>query len=327
MSKYRQFISKLWKNEIGIPRKEKANHLRSQVVKSEAMPSNSVGVTPAQLNYALEHTRHLWEAIDRAYDQILPNLTVTCIVCDYSDRRDGFEIHVDQCIFGGGKLERYGCPSCGCIFGPQKYLDLPEAAVEVDYRFLYSYYSEADPSANEIRTFHSLQPKQHELFLDWGCGGTWSKTVATLRDDGWDVWGFEPSAPVSQNFVVSSRAEISAKFNGIFSNNVIEHFRRPVEVFREFNKLLIDGGKMAHSSPCFERSYTYTRFHTLFLTGRSPLVLAEKTGFQLVDILKDGDYISVLFSKEPGAVDIAATSSDRNASTILHNHGESGSPA
>jgi hypothetical protein len=84
---------------------------------------------------------------------------------------------------------------------------------------------------------------------------------------------------------------------GIFSNNVIEHFRNPVEQFRQFHSLLIEGGKMAHSSPCYEYAYPFTRFHTVFLLGRSPEVLAALSGFRIVDRIKDGEYINVVFEK------------------------------
>lgn len=97
--------------------------------------------------------------------------------------------------------------------------------------------------------------------------------------------------------MVNNRKEISARFNGLFSNNVIEHFRNPVDVFWEFHGLLVDDGVMAHSSPCYENNYTFTRFHTLFLIGNSPHVLAERAGFKVIDRIKDGEYINVVFQK------------------------------
>lgn len=267
------------------------------IAQSTISPPDNLSVPPDSLPLALDLERHLWSTIDELYDQILPDSVLTCIVCDHSDRRTGFVLHHDQCVFGGGKLERYECPDCGCIFGCKKYLDLSEAAVDADYRFLYSRYSESDSTANELRTFQSLLPEKDGLFLDWGCGGAWSKTVASLRSNGWDVWGYEPSAPEPGDHVVNNRAEISARFNGIFSNNVIEHFRSPVDAFRDFHGLLMDGGIMAHSSPCYEKNYTFTRFHTLFLTGRSPHVLAERTGFEVIGDVRDGEYINFVFRK------------------------------
>jgi SAM-dependent methyltransferase len=175
-------------------------------------------------------------------------------------------------------------------------LDLDEEFVLLDYQLLYSVYSEAPSTEAEIRTFHSLFPIRQATYLNWGCGA-WSKTIDVLRRDGWDVWGFEPSASVSGQHVAKSRAELSTLFDGIFSNNVIEHFRDPVAQFREFHSRLKEGGKMAHSSPCFEYAYSFTRFHSLFLLGRSPYVLAKKTGFRVTDTVREGEYMNFVFER------------------------------
>ncbi len=173
-----------------------------------------------------------WYALDQMYRQSLPGRDLSCVICGHVDARSGFNVHREQCRFGGGELERYQCPICDCIFGAQKYFDLPEHLVELDYKLLYSRYSESDSSSNETRTFYSLEPRLEGLYLDWGCGGAWSPTVALLRSDGWDVWGYEPSAEAAGEFVVNRRGAISARFDGIFSNNVIEHFRDPIAQFQ-----------------------------------------------------------------------------------------------
>ncbi len=238
-----------------------------------------------------------WKALDVAYGATLPDRRLTCIVCDYAGPRTAFEMLVDRCMFGGGRLERYRCPGCDCIFGPQKYLDLDEEFVTRDYQLLYSRYSESDSTDNEVRTFRALQPRAGSVYLDWGCGGAWSRTIQLLRREQWDVWGYEPSAATGGDFVVNHRSAITARFDGIFSNNVIEHFRDPVAQFRDFHSLLKEGGLMAHASPCFEYAYAFTRFHTLFLLGRSPHVLAERTGFRVVDRVEDGEYINCVFCR------------------------------
>lgn len=239
----------------------------------------------------------LWRALDAAYDSSLPHRSIKCITCGTEGARSQFRTATDYCIFGGGKLERYFCPICDCAFGPMKYLDLDESFVGSDYELLYSRYSEADSTENEIRTFHSLTPLAGQSFLDWGCGGAWSKTVSTLRGAGFNVWGFEPSIESTLGHIVKSRAELSIQFDGIFSNNVIEHFRDPNAQFAEFHKLLRPGGKMAHSSPCYEYSYPFTRFHTLFLMGQSPHILAGRNGFKVVNVIQDGEYINYVFEK------------------------------
>ncbi|RFC63577.1 class I SAM-dependent methyltransferase [Fulvimarina endophytica] len=241
--------------------------------------------------------RSFWKALDRSYSIALQTRSLQCIICGFEGSRRDYEVLTSECMFGGGELERYQCPNCDCVFGPQKYLDLDEAFVSLDYELLYSRYSESDSIENETRTFESLRPQSGGLFLDWGCGGAWSSTVSSLRDRGYDVWGYEPSADVSSQFVVNSRDQISARFDGIFSNNVIEHFRDPLAQFREFHDLLKPGGKMAHSSPCYRYEYAFTRFHTLFLLGRSPEVLAQATGFRVSDQIVDGQYINTIFER------------------------------
>ncbi|PQO39449.1 methyltransferase [Blastopirellula marina] len=229
------------------------------------------------------------------YRLSLPGRMIRCIICDFTQEWGAWKKRLDTCQFGGGELERYECPKCECVFGAQKYLDLEEAFVDLDYRVLYSRYAEGDSTSNEIKTFRSLNPTSEGLYLDWGCGGLWSKTVSTLRSEGYDIWGFEPSAQTSGDFIVNDQSLISTQFNGIFSNNVIEHFREPIEQFRYFHSILKPDGVMAHSSPCYEWSYAFTRFHTLFLLGKSPHVLAERTGFKVQDQVQDGEYINYVF--------------------------------
>lgn len=99
--------------------------------------------------------------------------------------------------------------------------------------------------------------------------------------------------------MVGRREEISAIFEGIFSNNVIEHMVRPVHEFRYFHALLAPGGRMAHASPCYRYDYAFSRFHVIFLTGNSPDVLAQRSGFRLVAREEDGEFINCVFERLP----------------------------
>jgi SAM-dependent methyltransferase len=237
-----------------------------------------------------------WTALDRAYEATLPHRQLSCIVCGQTSLRSGFSVLTERCIFGGGTLERYQCAACDAVFGPQKYLDLCEEFISRDYVLLYSRYSETDSTENEIRTFRSLDPKSGHLYLNWGCGA-WSRTIPQLRAEGFDVWGFDPHAESSSPHIATSYDQISARFDGIFSNNVIEHFRDPQRQFKQLHAMLKPGGMMAHSSPCYKYAYAFTRFHTLFLVGRSASVLAERTGFEITERKEDGEYINLVFAK------------------------------
>jgi hypothetical protein len=236
-----------------------------------------------------------WAALDRIYDRDLEARTLKCIVCDHADKRAGFEVKTTECIFGGGKLERYVCPSCDCIFGAQKFLDLSPSLVDLDYRLLYSRYREGNTTENEVRTFRSLKPRKGKVYLNWGAGA-WNTTVGDMRTDGFDVWGYEPSAETSSQFVVSEKRAI-VPLDGLFSNNVIEHFLDPVGQFKEFHSMMKPSALMAHSTACYEYRYEFSRFHTIFLLGRSVEILAKRTGFKLVDSTVDGEYMNRVFRR------------------------------
>ena len=167
---------------------------------------------------------------------------------------------------------------------------------DLDYRLLYSRYREGDTAHLEKRTFHALQPVIGGVYINWGAGA-WNETTEALRQEGYDVWSYEPSAPAATPFVVTNRDALAGNLAGIFSNNVIEHFRDPIAQFREFHAMLGPGARMAHSTPCYEYLYPFTRFHTVFLLGRSPDVLAEKTGFRTVERITEGEYTNIVFEK------------------------------
>lgn len=273
--------------------------LGNEPAQTVAPPSAPPAATDEQLALAERYgTRTFWHTLDLLYEERLATATLRCIVCGHEGKRDGFTLKVSECIFGGGRLERYACPNCQCIFGAQKFLDLPPDLVSLDYQLLYSRYAEGNTTDNEVRTFHSLGPKPDGVYVNWGCGA-WNETVIRLRNEGHDLWGFEPSAAQTSGYVLKHKEELPRPIAGIFSNNVIEHFVDPVVQFREFRDLLPPGGKMAHSSPCYEYLYPHTRFHTVFLLGRSPEVLAERTGFKVVDRVVDGEYINVVFERLP----------------------------
>jgi hypothetical protein len=199
-------------------------------------------------------------------------------------------------VFGGGRLERLECRHCGCVFGPLKYLQTPDPIVAADYRLLYEHYSEGDSTEAELRAFELLDPQPGGLYLNWG-SGAWSKSVEILRARGFDVWGYEPNAPDDNPYVVRTRGEVSARFDGVFSNNVIEHLFSPKAQFEDFATVLKDNGRMVHASPCYDWSYAYTRFHVFFPLGRSAEALAARTGYRITNSVDDGDFHARVFAR------------------------------
>lgn len=237
----------------------------------------------------------IWHAID-TIDAFTPPARLTCLACGIADETDAFALKEDQCIFGGGRLIRYGCPRCGCVFGPTKYLQLPEPIIDLDYTQLYAGYSEANSTEGEIRTFRALDPDKSGRYLNWG-SGAWSAAIDQLRAEGYDVWGFEPNAAVDHPHVFRSREQVTGLFDGIFSHNVIEHLLDPAKQFTEFSALLEPSGRMAHASPCYEWCYAFPRFHVFFPLGSAPEALAARTGYKVTRQIDDGDFRVRVFSR------------------------------
>lgn len=238
----------------------------------------------------------VWNTLDRLYARTPEPPCATCLACGLEGPIEGYGRLQEACIFGGGGLERLSCPRCECVFGPLKYLQTPQPLVAADYRLLYEHYCEGDSTEAELRAFELLKPRRDGLYLNWG-SGAWSGTVDKLRAEGYDVWGFEPNAVTQSPFVVEHREGVSARFDGIFSNNVIEHFFDPAEMFRDMASLLKPRGTMVHASPCYAWSCAYTRFHVFFPVGDAPNALAKRTGFQLTQAIDDGEFRARIFAR------------------------------
>jgi len=239
-----------------------------------------------------------WSVIDyisRSIDD--QEQSCTCPLCGLISSADTLKQFNSNCIFGGGLLLRYQCPNCDLIFGPKKMLDLTPAELSSDYEWHYRVYDEGDSTAQEIRAFHLLKPSKSGVYLNYGAGA-WSKSVEILRSEGWNVMAYEPhgSAQASADYVISSSVELQKiRFDGVFSNNVLEHLRYPVEELSFMREIIKQGGRMSHATPCFEYLYEYTRFHLFFYLGRSRSLLAERANLTVVDFVLDGEFMCALY--------------------------------
>jgi len=86
------------------------------------------------------------------------------------------------------------------------------------------------------------------------------------------------------------------RFDGIFSNNALEHLRYPAHELSMMRALLNKGCKMSHATPCFEYLYEFSRFHLFFFLGRSRAILAEKAGLHIDDFVSDGEFKNIILS-------------------------------
>jgi len=237
-----------------------------------------------------------WSIIDHLNKRIHDSTTdLKCPICGFSGHTE-FMPYQSYCIFGGGSLIRYQCPQCDVIFGDNKMLSLSDAELMQEYEWHYKAYKEGDSTDSEIRAFHCLNPSKDGVYLNYGAG-SWSKSVSILRGQGWNVIAYEPhsSAATGVNNILTSRDDLrEMRFDGIYSNNVLEHLQRPIDELQFLSGLLKDGGTMSHVTPCFSYLYEYTRFHLFFYLGRSRLVLAKRSDVEIVKFISDGEFMCCL---------------------------------
>ena len=221
-----------------------------------------------------------WQVLD-ALDHLLypADFPVTCTVCHHTDRKDSYQTCVTHCRFNGGRLERFICPVCGAIFGPLKMMTLTQEQLADEYRQGYHTFSESNTTALELDVFQSLGPSKEGIYLNFGAGA-WNKTTEQLRAEGFQVYDYEPYAPVDKKpWVFTTLEEASQfKYNGIFSNDLIEHLRTPGEDLKKMVAMMTDDGMMVHGSGCYDYAFEYTRFHLTFFTGNALEYLGKETG-------------------------------------------------
>ncbi|MFI3237866.1 MAG: class I SAM-dependent methyltransferase [Lachnospiraceae bacterium] len=242
-----------------------------------------------------------WETRDYIRKNLDMKDTITCTLCGYENSSTDFEEKVTECIFGGGTLVRHVCPKCGVIFGDEKFTKMTQKEIDNDYRLHYQGFSEGDSTEKELKAFYALKPNKEKKYLNYGCG-VWSNSIEILRKEGYDVYGYEPYAENTTNpFIISDVYGQELKFDGIFSNDLLEHCIDPIKDLIQMKQLLKDEYScMSHSTSCYAYKYEYTRFHTHFFVGDSVEVLAGKAGLKIknfIDELEEKDFMCCVFEQ------------------------------
>jgi hypothetical protein len=239
-----------------------------------------------------------WRLIDHQ-DALEPVLDeIKCELCKHTGLETTYKKYYSNCMFGGGRLRRYQCPNCDVIFGPEKMFVLTEDELTLEYNMHYSAFKEGESKEREIRAFKSLNPHKDGIYLNYGAG-SWSSTVPALRKEGWNIVAYEPhSAAATSDWSISDINVLkNMKFDGIFTNNVLEHFRDPVLELQKLSELLNPGASMAHATPCYEYLYEFTRFHLFFFVGRSREFVIKEAGLKEEEFVVDGDFMNLILSR------------------------------
>jgi SAM-dependent methyltransferase len=196
------------------------------------------------------------------------------------------ELRTKDFIFGH-ELVRHECPECGLVFGPVQLIELEPATMNRLYLLYYQLYEEGTTVLAQEKTFYLLNPSFRGLYLNYGCG-YWFEGISRLKGSGLNLWGYDPHldpvrrAELARVGLHTDLADIPfGQFHGVFSHNFLEHVQSPAHLFGEMAGLLLPGGRMAHSTPCFEYMFEGSPFHLYFYTGQSAQRLAERTGFEI----------------------------------------------
>lgn len=245
-----------------------------------------------------------WKQIDGQLPDTEKSTDIlTCKICGFSQERGKYETKETDCIFNGGHLVRYVCPECGVVFGPTKFLAQGPKDIDEDYWVHYLGFSEGDSSYKEERAFFMLKPDKEKVYLNYGCGH-WSESLQNLRKQGYNVYGYEPYAPDIDNpYMITNKEQLEKmRFDGIYSNDVLEHMINPVEDLKFMRNILLNSQSlMSHCTGCYNYKYEYTRFHTFFYLGDSVKIMSEKSGLKVVDFCDDveaNDFICYVFAPD-----------------------------
>ncbi len=134
-------------------------------------------------------------------------------------------------------------------------------------------------------------------FLEWGVGFN-TPYIEEVRSLEIDLWACDISEAVPYGGHVVKLPEEShrltaAPFDGIFSQDVVEHFNDPVKDYQRLRATLRPGGLLLSSTPVLEHVWNgrepvpdhiwlWTPWHSSLCSSRSMAMLAAKAGLDFV---------------------------------------------
>ena len=227
---------------------------------------------------------------------------IPCKLC--GNPQGNWQIHYPLFVFRSGDFEappwfahdKYYCPRCHFLW-----TDVFDNLSLADYGVKYT----------ENNYEHQRRPTEARMvfapallaslvartgggrFLDYGCGYNYSY-LFELRSRGFDLWGCDISAAVPYSRYIRRLPQENfpdARFDGIFSIDVMEHIADFDGDFRNLARMLRPGGYMLHNTISLDSYWkgtdeppddpmTWAPWHCSVFSNRSAEVLARKAGLE-----------------------------------------------
>jgi hypothetical protein len=226
-----------------------------------------------------------------------------CRICNTELDLDKCHFFKSKCFINNIDLIRHKCTTCGVIFGTLDMINGTTEKTKQDYVSLDLVYKESNAVEYETRTFMSLNPKKDGIYLNFGSGNACS-TINNLRSQGWNIIGYEPYLPNSSPNIIKNKEDLlKYKFDGIMSNNLLEHLQDPVQDLL-FMKSLLKGKTdlMARSTPCYKYCCEISKYHLYFFVDKSIEYLCLNSGLFVVKTIQEntpcGEYINYVYAQK-----------------------------
>jgi len=203
---------------------------------------------------------------------------VTCNICNHTQEKVE-TIIAKGAIFTNSDLIRIKCENCSSIFGPISILKSENLGYYYD--LAYSFYVEGETAGMQRDVLLALKPTKTGKYLNYACGIVWDRALRHfINIYDFDVYGYDFTIK-EPNDRLFNKIDDSMIFDGLCSNNYIEHLQKPYKQFCEWNRMLKVGANMVHQG-CFGYDVGFTPFHILYLSEKGLKIICEKTGFELL---------------------------------------------